>query len=113
MNSHSPAYRPVFRKCVGFQLREPHNGPLNVVSAQRRDGISRVTWQPSNAQRKRGSDRSCQRRTRGSGDRPMLEEDELAARLDDSFYTLNGLYDIGNRTHRKGAHNCIDARVRQ
>jgi hypothetical protein len=42
-----------------------------------RDGMSRVTWQPSNAQRKSGSDRSCQRRTRGSGDSPCSKKISL------------------------------------
>src|SRR5580704_9965001 len=44
---------------------------------QMRDGMSRVTWQPSNAQRNIGSDRFCQRRTRGSGDKPCSKKMNL------------------------------------
>jgi hypothetical protein len=42
-----------------------------------RDGMLRVTWQPSNAHRKGGSDRSCQRRTRRSGDSPCSKKISL------------------------------------
>ena len=43
----------------------------------------------------------------------MLEEDELAVRLEDPSDTLNGFHHAGNRAQRKGAHNCINACIGQ
>jgi hypothetical protein len=39
--------------------------------------MSRVRWQPAKMQRLIGSHRSCQRRTRGSGDRPCSKKMSL------------------------------------
>ena len=39
--------------------------------------MSRVTWQPSNSHRVSGSERSCHRRTRGSGETPCSKKMSL------------------------------------
>src|SRR6185436_3460312 len=44
---------------------------------------------------------------------PVLEEDELAARLQDAFDTAQRLHDSGNGAEREGAHDGIDRIIRQ
>jgi hypothetical protein len=45
------------------------NPPLPII-----EGMSRVTWHPSNAHLNKGLNRSCQRRTRGSGESPCSKK---------------------------------------
>jgi hypothetical protein len=75
--------------------------------------MSRVTWQPSNAQPETGSDRSCQRRSGGSGDRPCSKKTSFAAGFEHPAYSLNGFEHAGNRAKSKCAHHGINAPVRR